>query len=236
MRLVAEAGLRSLGIEEVLTAEAEHVFASAELPMELQVMEEVIFRHAAEGIPSFPETSERLYGERNLQKLCGNEPVSALEQSRNALKKGQRPRNTFDGILTMNLLETGVPFLALNEKKIEPPLVLTRRNEKMILKDYSGILAENGRLIRRSDEVKEGVSEVFLIALGNPYLPIMEQEEALHHLEADLRMAMPYLSLAIHHEPVQPEPSQCFCMPERLWRPDGRRIREEERIQNSRIV
>ncbi len=166
MRLVAESRLRTLGITEVLTAEMEHVFVTAELPMELQVLEEVRFRHAAEGI------------------------------------------------LALNLLETGVSFLALNEQKIEPPLVLTRRDGKMILKDYSGVLAENGRLIRKEDEVEAGVSEVFLICFGNAYLSFAEQEEALHHLETDLRLAMPYLSMTVHHELVQPEPSFCFCFPE----------------------
>ncbi|MGN1389614.1 MAG: hypothetical protein ACI4WR_08200 [Bulleidia sp.] len=213
MRLVAEAGLRSLGITEVLTAEAEHVFAAAELPMELQVLEEVLFRKAAEGIPSCPETSERLYGERKLQELCGNDPLSALGQMKIALKSGKRPENAFAGILAMNLLETGVPFLALDEKKIRPPLVLTRRNGKMILKDHTGILAENGKLIRTEDGVGAEVSEVFLVALGNAYLPVSEQEEALVHLEADLKMAMPYLSLTVRHEEVQPEPSFCFCLP-----------------------
>lgn len=218
MRLVAESGLRELGITEVLTAEMEHVFVDAELPMELQVLEEVRFRNVAEGIPSCPETSERLYGERKLQELCGNDPLSALERLKMALRNKERPETTFDGILAMNLLETGVPFLALNAKKIMPPLVLTRREGKMILKDHSGILAENGKLIRTEDEVKAGVSEVFLIALGNAYLPVSEQEEALSRLNADLKMAMPYLSLTVRHEEVQPDPSFCFCLPDDLNR------------------
>lgn len=218
MRLVAEAGLRELGITEVLTAEAAHVFVTAELPMELQVLEEVLFRNAAEGIMACEETSEYLYGERKLLETCGSEPHTALEQLKEALRNGHRPANTFAGILAMNLLETGIPFLALNEKKIEPPLVLTRRDGKMILKDYSGILAENGRLIRKEDEVEAEVSEVFLIAMGNPYLSAAEQEDALHHLEADLRMAMPYLSLKIRHEEVQPVPSFRFTLPDDLNR------------------
>lgn len=214
MRLVAESGLRTLGITEVLTAEMEHVFVTAELPMELQVLEEVMFRHAAEGIPTCQETDKSLYGEREILERCGEEPFTALEQLKEALRNGQRPENTFAGILALNLLETGVSFLALNEQKIEPPLVLTRRDGKMILKDYSGVLAENGRLIRKEDEVEAGVSEVFLICFGNAYLSFAEQEEALHHMETDLRLAMPYLSMTVHHELVQPEPSFCFCFPE----------------------
>lgn len=86
MRLVAESGLRTLGITEVLTAEMEHVFVTAELPMELQVLEEVMFRHAAEGIPTCQETDKSLYGERQILERCGEEPFTALEQLKEALR------------------------------------------------------------------------------------------------------------------------------------------------------